>query len=58
MQELNMVEVDEVSGGGPAFQAFIPGAGAGGFAGAAFGLPGAMIGAGVCGVIAVGLYYL
>ena len=49
----------ELVGGEGAVTAFLEGAGAGGFAGGFVGgLPGAAAGALICGVIAVGIYYI
>ncbi|MBP3975830.1 hypothetical protein [Pseudoxanthomonas spadix] len=59
MQELCFNEVEMVDGGMNAVDAFLLGAGAGGFAGGFVGaLPGAAAGALIGGAIGVGLYYL
>ncbi len=58
MRELTVTEMELVGGEG-AVTAFLEGAGAGGFAGGFVGgLPGAAAGALICGVIAVGIYYI
>lgn len=57
--DLTDSEIDDISGGGNAGEAFLVGAGAGGLAGGFIGaMPGAAVGALVGGGTAVLLYYL